>query len=160
MRTEVTLRRLHVLLGTLTRAKKDFNMQTWGEEKFDWYDGQGKARCGTAMCLAGHMSLDPYFRRRAFVGTWDRGTLRLLRTNPATGKAYAQGGSDHRQFNWVAKVAEVLGVSRDEADFLTEPGDVDRGGATYPADRRGVRARIYYLIRFYRGALEAERRAG
>ena len=40
--------------------EKHFNMALWGK----------KTDCGTLACAAGHMSLDPWFRRRGFASVW------------------------------------------------------------------------------------------
>lgn len=40
-----------------------FEMQSWGH----------KTDCGTVACVAGHCSLDPWFRRRGFAAEWDKG---------------------------------------------------------------------------------------
>jgi hypothetical protein len=50
------------VLETMTphERRKHFNMARWGQ----------KTECGTVACLAGHCSLDPWFRRRGFRGSF------------------------------------------------------------------------------------------
>ncbi|MGH2613168.1 MAG: hypothetical protein ACRDFB_09015, partial [Rhabdochlamydiaceae bacterium] len=43
------------------QRKKHFNMSEWGK----------RTDCGTVACLAGHCSLDPWFRKQGFKGSFD-----------------------------------------------------------------------------------------
>ncbi len=52
--------------------KKHFDMGTFGDQ----------TPCGTVACLAGHCSLDPWFRRKGFSSHWSDGNLFFDKAEP------------------------------------------------------------------------------
>lgn len=90
-------------------------------DTFDMNTFGNKTDCGTAACMAGTLSLHPWFRRRGLVGEWRRGSL-----VPKGFSSTEWIGSSHDL--WAKMVSGVFGISGFKADSLITPlpGDLDR----------------------------------
>lgn len=120
----------------------EFSMDMWGRKR----RLKTKPICRTTACLAGHMSMDPYFQRAGLSSHWTEPALlhgtRELSLDSSTGRFRG---------DWVHAVAEVLGITRDDADALTDGGWTEVDGNMYGDNRRGVRARLKRLRKRYLG---------
>lgn len=103
-----------------------WNMDTFGDTKWGSHTPLAPLKCNTACCFAGTLSLDPYFRRRGFAGTWDRMNGGDLGLNPT--KSNPSG-------EWWQGVQDLFGITSDEAGSLVSPNARSLDGEALHARR-------------------------
>ena len=118
-------------LHTLTPRKGvRFNMKEWFSTIKPRKGVHGV--CGTAACAAGHLALDRAFRS---LGVRRSGTARSAIFN-----------------YWSSRgVADILGITREEAEHITMPSEYGREDGTTRGEvkKRAVKARILALAEQY-----------
>ncbi len=124
MRNEMRLERIDAAIELLERPAAKlpvgrFLMESYGEVSGESEEKQDKAdilliplKCDTAGCIAGTMSLDPYFRRRGFVGEWNEDGQLFL-----TSSEGVMEGDD----GWTRGVRELLDITEVETFALVMP---------------------------------------
>lgn len=91
---------------TKHQRQKHFDMSTWGEV----------TACGTVACLAGHCSLDPWFRRRGFKSEQPHGFLRF--TEESTFMFFGEKGYWDILMRTRASYSEIVGLVKEHIKTL------------------------------------------
>jgi hypothetical protein len=91
--------------------EKHFDMDSWGVQ----------TPCGTVACLAGHCSLDPWFRARGFASNFGQnGTLWFMNQMPSD--FFGEVGEAQVFLKMGASYDEVVGLTKDFIRYLKEGG--------------------------------------
>lgn len=111
--------------------EKHFDMGDWGRE----------TECGTVACLAGHCSLDPWFKQRGFIGEFKKsiryhqdGTsslMPLLRFNTSTESYFGSKGHEEIFMNTDGTYEQIVAQVKAHIEYLKAGGDPDRGEEDY-----------------------------
>lgn len=110
---------LRVLKGlTPHERQKHFYMGTWGEE----------TDCGTIACLAGHCSLDPWFRERGFIGEIRRADLTLQFQKATPEYFFGQRGHNMIFMGPYEEYLEVVEAVEEHIAYLKRGGDPEAYG--------------------------------
>jgi len=106
---------LRVLLGMDEHERtKHFDMSDWGH----------RTDCGTVACLAGHCSLDPWFRERGFHGEFNAGGYLIFPSQrPIT--FFGERGNDKIFTGPFIKWEHVVAAVREHIDYLKKGGNPD-----------------------------------
>lgn len=111
-------------LRVLTKMSKHererhFDMSHWGQ----------KTECGTVACLAGHCSLDPWFRRRGFASKFatrdEGGGLYFSGQYPS--EFFGEKGYLNVFLAFNCSHPEVVKLTREHISYLKKGGNPDSG---------------------------------
>lgn len=102
---------------TTHERRRHFNMGSWGQ----------KTECGTIACLAGHCSIDPWFKHRGFTSAFEKITKnhppQLCFTGQEPEIFFGHGGYNAIFLNCCATFTEVVRDVKKHIKWLKCGGD-------------------------------------
>lgn len=113
------------VLTKMTKHERErhFNMSHWGE----------RTECGTVACLAGHCSLDPWFRERGFRSYFaENGALYFRHAVPED--FFGDVGETRVFMKLSATYDEVVELTKQHIQYLKDGGEPNEDYSIFLAD--------------------------